>query len=108
MASNNRRIIIYNIKNWCNRLILVVGDALWIVALNDATNLIRCHYVALLNHLVVPDDAKPYVGADNSQSADFVVREHPVGYFDHSFLPDFVAAEVVSDEHGLGECVELE
>lgn len=37
---------------------LVVGDALWIVALNDATNLIRCHYVALLNHLVVADDAK--------------------------------------------------
>ena len=37
---------------------LVVGYALWIVALNDATNLIRCYNVALLNHLVVADDAK--------------------------------------------------
>lgn len=53
MASQNAILYVEVGCHW-----LVVGDALWIVALNDATNLIRCHNVALLNYLVVADDAK--------------------------------------------------
>ncbi len=53
MASENA---VLNVEVSCHWL--VVGDALGIVALYDATNLTRCYNTALLNHLVVADDAK--------------------------------------------------
>ena len=61
---------------------LVVGDALGVVALHDATNLCGGLYGLLLNDLVVADDAEDDLGSYYGETGNLVVGEELVRHLD--------------------------
>ena len=67
---------------------LVVGDALGVVALDDAVDLIGCDDHFLFHHLVVFDDVEHHVGRDDRQSADFLVGKIFIGDLDDAFFSE--------------------
>lgn len=75
----------------------VVGDALRIVTLHDATNLTGCLDGLLLNDLIVADDAEDDVGGNDREARDLVVGEELVGHFDDTFAAHFLRGVVDAD-----------
>ena len=80
----------------------VVGDALWVWTLYDASQFIRHNNLFLFYNFVVLDDVQYHVRSHYRQTADFLVTEEAVGYFDESLLAQTLAGKVVADSDALG------
>ena len=78
----------------------VVGDALVVVATNNADKLLGHTHLLLLDHIIIPNDAEGDVGRDNRKLVDFVVGEKLVGNLDDTLVSHLLALEVVADGDG--------
>ena len=65
---------------------LVVGDTFRVVALHDASQLVRHFHFFLFYDFIVADDIQLDFGSNYRQAADFFFRKEAVGNFDDSLL----------------------
>ena len=68
----------------------VVGDALGVVALHDADDLVRCGDRLFLYDLIVADDAENDIGRHDRQTGYLVVGEKLVAHLDDALGADFL------------------
>lgn len=85
----------------------VVCDALWVLTLDDATELIRRFHHLLLYNLIIADKAEDNLRCDNREARDFFVREISVGHLDDAFLSNLCGRIALTDGYGRRELVEL-
>ena len=78
----------------------VVGDALGVVALDDAHQVVSQFHRLLLYHLIVADDAERNVGGNDGQLVEFLVGEELVSNLNDALVPHLLALEVIA--HGDG------
>lgn len=86
----------------------VVGDALRIVALDNAEQVLWEFDGLLLNNLVVANDAKSDIGCDNCQLIELVIREESVGNLDDTLSAHAFAAQVEANGHLTRQLFEVE
>ena len=79
---------------------LVVGDALGVVALDDALDDGRGLDGLLLYNLVVADDVQDDLRSHDGETGDFVVGEEFVRNFDNTFHANLLGWVVVTDSDG--------
>ena len=79
---------------------LVVRDALGIVALHDALDLVRRLYGFLLHHLVVADDVQDDLRRHHGETRDLIVGEELVGYLDDTLVAHLLRGVVETDGDG--------
>ena len=83
----------------------VVGDALRVVALHDAFNLVGSYNASLLNHLVVADDAENHIWSYHRKTGDLIIGKELVAYLDDTFATNLLRWVVETDSHG---CLKVE
>ena len=86
----------------------VVGDALVVVATDDAYKFLGHTHFLLLHHVIIANDAECDVGRDNRKLVDLVVGEELVGYLDDTLVSHLMAFEVVADGDGGMHLLEVE
>ena len=84
---------------------LVVGDALGVVALDDALDDGRGLDGLLLDHLVVADDVEDDLGGHDGETGYFVVGEELVRDLDDALHAYLLGGVVVTDGDG---CLQVE
>jgi hypothetical protein len=88
MTFQNTPLLVYHIEDSLHWLI--VGDALGIVALHNATQLVGCLNGFLLHHLVVADDIEHDFWSYDAKAGDFLLAEELVGNLDDSLASNLL------------------
>ena len=84
VALDDAPLLVDDVEDSFHRLI--VGDALRVVALDDATELIRSLNLALLDDLIVADGVQHDVRGNHAEAVYLIVGEELVAHLDDTLL----------------------